>query len=75
MKGMGKSVRESVQDKYLRPVLVDLLSQCTKKQQAFFLRMYPGGVEELAVDKIPNVIRQCERTIEKNLQKGNEGKV
>lgn len=66
---MVKSVTESVQDKYLRPVLVDLLSKCTEKQQAFFLRMYPGGAEKLAVDRIPNAIKQCERTIEKNLQK------
>ena len=34
--------------------------------------MYPGGVEELAVDRIPTAIRQCERTIEENYKKGDK---
>lgn len=60
------SETERVNDEHLRPILVDLLSQCTKAQQDLFARMYPDGVEGLAGERIPHAIRQCERTIENN---------
>ncbi len=52
-------------DKHLRPILIELLSQCTKKQQAFFKRMYKD-VNTMNVEKIPRAIEQCEATILKN---------
>ena len=57
---------KSVTDRYLRPILADLFSQCTEEQQANFLRAYPDGVEGMAEYKIPSAIALCERTIKNN---------
>ena len=53
-------------DQFKRDSLKSLLSQCTEEQQAFFLRLYPDGVDRMPVDKIPRAIEQCEATIKKN---------
>lgn len=50
----------------IRDLLKDLLNQCTEKQQAFFLRMYPDGVDGMPKEKIPRAIEQVEATIKKN---------
>lgn len=43
-----------------------LLSQCTPKQQAFFGKLYPGGVNSLSGDKLLNAYDQCARTVRRN---------
>lgn len=69
---MSKAMREIEEefDKRIRDTLKDLLSQCTEKQQAFFLRMYPEGIDKMSESKIANAIDQCERTVIKNKQGG-----
>lgn len=56
-------------EQYRRDVLQRLLDQCTPEQQAFFLRMYPGGVEKIPQDKLDWATVQCENTIKKNRKK------
>ena len=63
------NAKQDVIDRHLRPKLKELLSQCTPEQQAFFIRMYPVGVDEISPEKIPWAISQCERTIKENLAK------
>lgn len=60
------SITDNVNKEYLFPILKDLLSQCTLKQQQFFLRMYPAGVENIEPEKIPFAIWQCKNTLAKN---------
>lgn len=43
-----------------------LLAECTPEQQAFFLRIYPCGLEKMDQNKLCNAIDQCQRTIKKN---------
>lgn len=50
----------------LRDACSILLAECTAEQQAFFLRLYPGGLEKMDHDKLCNAIDQCQRTIKKN---------
>ncbi len=56
------SITERITNKYLRPILKDLLSQCTETQQANFARMY-GNIEAIPFAKVPMAIYQCENTI------------
>lgn len=49
-------VKGSMVDRHLRPILVNLLAQCTVEQRAFFLWMYPCGVELMTVSKLPRAI-------------------
>lgn len=49
-----------------RSMIRDLLEQCTEKQQAFFKRLYPMGIEELPEDKMKRAYEQCEDTLIKN---------
>lgn len=57
--------REDINDRHLRPILKDLLSQCTEPQKTQFGRAF-GDVDELAPDRIHTAISLCERTIKKN---------
>ena len=59
---MSESMTERTTNKHLRPILKDLLSQCTEKQQATFARMY-GSVEAMPFAKVPMAIHQCETTL------------
>jgi hypothetical protein len=54
-------------ENYKKKILKELLNQCTEEQKAFFNRMYVS-VEKISENKIPQAIRQCERTIEMNLK-------
>lgn len=65
---MELSVYDNVINKHLRPILQKLLSQCTAKQQAFFKRMYPCGIEKMESKQVIRAIDQCEETIKKNLK-------
>ncbi len=49
-----------------REALKNLLLQCTEKQINIFNRMYKS-VEEIPEEKISWAMKQCERTINKNL--------
>lgn len=53
-----------------REKLRELLPQCTKKQQEFFIRMYVS-VDVIPFEKIDWAIQQVERTIKKNQEKEN----
>ncbi len=53
----------------LRDMCAKLLSECTPEQQAFFGRIYPGGIESLDQRRLENAIDQCQRTIKKNQSK------
>ena len=59
-------IRDAVSEKHLRPILRNLLSQCTERQQTFFKRAF-GSVDDTSAEKIPSAIALCERTIKKNL--------
>jgi len=48
---------------FKRGLLNEALAQCTADQQAFFHRIFPGGVAE---SKLVGAIELCERTIKKN---------
>ncbi len=60
------NANQDVIDRHLRPILIDLLAQCTEKHQNLFVRMYPAGVDKMSTEKIPWAISQCERTIKEN---------
>jgi len=62
------SYTEQTTEKYLRPVLRDLISLCTEKQQATFAKAW-GSVESVPFAKEPIAICQCERTIKSNEEK------
>ena len=62
------SINERVNDRYLRPILRDLVSQCTKAQQGKFDRAF-GSVDEVPTEKIPSAIALCERTIKRNQER------
>ncbi len=51
---------------FKRDILSKLLSECTKEQQVFFLRMYPEGSQNMSESKIPRERQQVEATIKKN---------
>jgi hypothetical protein len=61
---MGETLKQI--ELFERKCLKDLLHQCTEKQQAFFLRLYPEGPDLMAREKISRAIEQCEATIKKN---------
>lgn len=67
---MSETLKEI--EKFKRSKLKDLLDQCTKPQQLFFVRLYPGGFKDVPEEKIPRAIQQCEATITKNKEKGIE---
>ncbi|MCK4498919.1 hypothetical protein KAU11_00305 [Candidatus Babeliales bacterium] len=46
-----------------RAELQNLLNQCTKKQQMFFKRIFPKGVQE---EQLSDAIKLCERTLIRN---------
>ena len=50
----------------LRCQLRALLSQCTEKQQAFFARIYPDGIDALGDARLETAIGLCERTLNKH---------
>ncbi len=52
-----------------RDLVQELLSKCTKEQQVFFERVFPGGVDGLKGDKIKTAYELCERTIKDNNKK------
>ena len=52
-----------------REVLQNLLDQCTPKQQIFFKRMYPEGIDKMNSQSIHRAIQQCEATIVRNEMK------
>jgi hypothetical protein len=56
-------------EQFKRKELAKLLAQCTEGEQAFFLRLYPDGVEGMTESKIPRAIQQVERTIQKANEK------
>ena len=53
-------------DEYKYKLLRELLSKCTEKQQKFFDRLYPEGIENIKYGNFNTAIKQVERTIEKN---------
>ena len=55
--------------KYEREVLRSLLNRCTPKQQLFFEKMYPEGIDKMSSQNIYRAIRQSERTIAGNEEK------
>ena len=59
------STLENLDDQYVE-TLKSLLSQCTEKQQKFFTRMYPMGIDEMENHQVRRAIEQCEATIRKN---------
>ena len=52
-------------DGQYRIELLALLGRCTDKQQAFFARMYPMGIEQMTMQKLRRGIEQCEVTLAK----------
>lgn len=52
----------------MRKKLTSLYYQLTESQKDFFNRMY-GSVEIIDDSKIEWAIKQCERTIERNIEK------
>lgn len=50
----------------LRNEITALLSECTERQQAFFTRIFPTGVNRLTEDKLRSAHDLCRRTVEKN---------
>lgn len=56
----------------LRGEVSMLLEYCTEKQLAFFLKVYPGGVQNMDREKLRNAVGLCQRTIRKN-QTGDAG--
>ena len=59
-------------DASYRDSLRQLLSHCTGKQQRFFKRMYPMGIDEMTEQQVRRAIEQCEATIKKNLNNESE---
>ncbi len=53
----------------VRPILRDLLSQCTPGQVEKFHRIY-GSVDDVPLNKLQWAINSCERTIAKNKKEG-----
>lgn len=51
---------------FMRGEVREALAQCTPKQQAFFARLYPQGVDRLPERKLLVAHDQCIRTAEKN---------
>lgn len=51
----------------LRSEVKRLLSECTEAQQAFFLKVFPGGVDAQPEEKLRTALGLCERTIAKNM--------
>ncbi len=56
---------QEVLDRYLRPIIKDLLAQCNEGNRRKFARIY-GDVETMDASKIPWAIAICERTIKIN---------
>lgn len=52
----------------MRNKLTNLYYQLTEGQKAFFNRMY-GSIETIKDNKIEWAIKQCERTLENNVEK------
>lgn len=53
-------------DATCRDSLRELLNKCTEKQQAFFARLYPMGINNMSERRLRRGIEQCEATIKKN---------
>ena len=53
---------------FARPGLRRLLAQCTEKQQAFFTRVFPEGIDALTEEKIKGAIALVLRTLKKNAE-------
>lgn len=64
---MSETIR-SIQE-FERNQLRALLIQCTDEQIKFFNRLY-GSIETITQEKTLTAIRQCERTIALNAEKG-----
>ena len=47
-----------------------LLSECTAKQRAMFLHIYPEGVDKMPKRQLPLAILQVQNTIRRNKLKG-----
>ncbi|KKL61794.1 hypothetical protein LCGC14_2191770 [marine sediment metagenome] len=58
---------KDVLDRYLRPILKELLAQCNDGNRRKFDRIY-RDVETMDSEKIPYAISVCERTIKKNIE-------
>ena len=57
----------------MKDKLRQLLGQCTKEQQNFFTKLYPNGIDLMTEYVINIAIKQCERTLVKNIaNKDNE---
>lgn len=53
---------------YARPELRRLLAQCPEEQQAFFLRVFPEGIDAMNEDGIKTAIGLVQRTLKKNAE-------
>lgn len=50
----------------LRRETNQLLAECTEKQQAFFARIFPNGLDKVGEQKLRSAYELCRRTVEKN---------
>lgn len=56
---------EQVVTDALRAEANDLLGMCTDKQQAFFAKIFPAGIDKLTDEKLKHAIGLCRRTLQK----------
>jgi len=56
---------DDIKLKALRDECALLLAECTEKQQAFFARLFPGGISTLTEEKLCHAIVLCQRTLTK----------
>ena len=63
---MSITTNRSDVKEFLRSSIKDALAQCTERQQAFFHKIYPKGVNGIADSNLQTALELCERTIAKN---------
>lgn len=54
---------------YEKELLRGLLKQCTQKQQEFFGKMYPEGIDKIDTKSLYRAIQQCEATLKINKER------
>ena len=55
---------DEIEASALRAEIVELLAECTEKQQEFFKQLYPEGLDNLPHSNLRSALALCQRTIQ-----------
>lgn len=57
---------------FVRELIREKLQQLPQDQQAYFNRLYPGGIEQLKLENMQHAYCQCVATIKRNKDKAKK---